>query len=235
MLQRGGRQEDFSEYFVGVYCSNMLRRALKKADRIVELYADPGQHQKALVSYFLDAFEMVKGEKGIDLDQLAFLVLQAHKASKRNISKSLRKKFEYTPASRCYICGKKVFVKGKETDIWDLMELEHIWPQCYGGDSDFENLLPSCHKCNNDKGDLLLWQNASINKVMFRPDPPLHEMATMGYVEKIARHRQMIFDYASKNGTTLKCAALEVGSVKMQNIEPIISDDAVDYYNFKFV
>ena len=105
------------------------------------------------------------------------------------------------------------------------MQLEHIWPQSFGGDSIAENLLPACPACNNAKSDMLLWQNAHIHSFTLKPEPSPQELA---------QHRRNIFEYASTHRTTLKDAALIIGSVDLSEISSIDRDDAVDFFNFGF-
>jgi hypothetical protein len=53
---------------------------------------------------------------------------------------------------RCYLCSSTIDFS--DDGGWTL---DHVWPQAYGGDSEEENLLPACRKCNEDKGDKADW------------------------------------------------------------------------------
>lgn len=48
--------------------------------------------------------------------------------------------------SRCCYCGKKI----EE----DELTIDHMYPQTFGGPTITNNMLPSCKKCNNEKGNL---------------------------------------------------------------------------------
>ena len=48
--------------------------------------------------------------------------------------------------NRCCYCGK--IIPEEE------MTIDHMYPQAFGGPTITNNMLPSCKKCNNEKGDL---------------------------------------------------------------------------------
>jgi 5-methylcytosine-specific restriction endonuclease McrA len=231
-LQIGGRQYQLSSYYAGVLAANILTRCLKKANRIVSLFEDEREHQKQMVQYFQRSLEIPRTPSGADLDRLAALTLEAEKKSRKGIISSVRSQFNTTKTSYCYICGFPVFEKPLETQI--KMQLEHIWPQSFGGDSIAENLLPACPTCNNAKSDMLLWQNAHIHSFTLKPEPSPQELENIEKKLRIAQHRRNIFEYASTHRTTLKDAALIIGSVDLSEISSIDRDDAVDFFNFGF-
>lgn len=57
---------------------------------------------------------------------------------------------------QCVYCG----------EIYELHELtlDHVKPKCYGGEDLTSNLVPSCWKCNQDKGsnNWLSWMRATF-------------------------------------------------------------------------
>ena len=56
---------------------------------------------------------------------------------------NVHKRDNYT----CVYCGE---------DDRRLMTIDHIIPQCRGGEDSFENCVTACKKCNNEKDDLSL-------------------------------------------------------------------------------
>lgn len=46
----------------------------------------------------------------------------------------------------------------------DTLEIEHLHPVGWGGSKTVNNLLSSCHKCNQDKKDLAFYTDYSINR-----------------------------------------------------------------------
>jgi hypothetical protein len=58
-----------------------------------------------------------------------------------------REKIWNKSEGRCSICGKNI-------DIRD-MTADHMIPQCKGGTGEDQNIVPTCKKCNGDKGNLI--------------------------------------------------------------------------------
>jgi 5-methylcytosine-specific restriction endonuclease McrA len=68
--------------------------------------------------------------------------------------KMRRKVFEKT-GGNCFYCGKKL-----DYDISEVEELsrsgfhvDHVIPLSRGGTYEIDNLVPSCFRCNKEKGD----------------------------------------------------------------------------------
>jgi 5-methylcytosine-specific restriction endonuclease McrA len=57
---------------------------------------------------------------------------------------------------QCVYCG--------ETYELHELTLDHVKPKCYGGEDLTSNLVPSCWKCNQDKGsnNWLSWMRATF-------------------------------------------------------------------------
>ncbi|GLZ26427.1 hypothetical protein Pstu01_30960 [Stutzerimonas stutzeri] len=231
-LQIGGRQEELSSYYTGILAANILSRCLQKAKRIVKLFDDEKEHQKQLIQYFQRSLEIPRSPSGVNLDRLAALTLQAEQKSRKDIISSVRSQFSITKTHYCYICGTQVFENPVDSQL--KMQLEHIWPQSFGGDSIVENLLPSCPSCNWLKDKMLLWQNAHIHSFTLKPEPSHSELNNIEIKLRIAQHRKQIFEHANTYKKTLKEAALSIGSVDLQEITSIDKDDAVDFFNFRF-
>lgn len=51
--------------------------------------------------------------------------------------------------SHCAYCGRKVRLKGGSTQL----EFDHMTPMSQGGANTIENVVPSCTRCNFEKGD----------------------------------------------------------------------------------
>jgi 5-methylcytosine-specific restriction endonuclease McrA len=46
----------------------------------------------------------------------------------------------------CHYCSKEL--------TWNLVTVDHKIPLCTGGGNGPDNIVPSCHDCNNKKGNL---------------------------------------------------------------------------------
>ncbi|WP_460927100.1 HNH endonuclease [Pseudomonas sp. MC6] len=232
LLQIGGRLEEFSDYYIGVFAANLMARALKKAERLELLYPDSNENQNQLVRYIQESFEISRASNSGVLDRFAFLTMQAEKSSRRDINASTRKLSASRGLNNCYVCGRDIYEV--TTDPAAKLELEHIWPQSFGGDSKVDNLLPSCCDCNREKGSMLLWQNSNVHSFVLKPSPSVDEWTSIKRKEKIAQHRRSIFLHACENKTTLKDAALAIGCVNLMSVRSLDGDDAVDFFNFNF-
>lgn len=214
---------------------NILARAMKKAKTIVRDIDDEKLHQKNLVKYFQIYFGLTNSSVPGGLDRFATLVLDAEQASRKDISNTIKSEMLKNKVLYCYICG--ISVSGSTQGESLKAELEHIWPQSYGGDSIIENLLPSCPACNKKKGNMILWQNANVHSFVLKPNPSEKEVENIRRVERIAKHRRKLFKVACERKISLKEAANEVGPVDIMNKMNILfidRDDAVDFFNFDF-
>ncbi|WP_338478533.1 HNH endonuclease [Pseudomonas trivialis] len=230
-LQIGGRQHELSSYYAGILAANLLSRIIKKANRVVSDVESEKEHHKLMTHYFLRSLEIPRSPSGVSLDRLASLALEAEKTSRKAIISSVRSQFTITKVNYCYMCGTPVYEKTQNP--LDKMELEHIWPQSFGGDSTVENLLPACPPCNGEKGSMILWQNAHIHSFTLKPEPSADELTSIKKKVKIAQHRREMFEYASNYKKTLKDAALAIGSFNFNEVSAIDRDDAVDFFNFQ--
>lgn len=231
-LQIGNRQDDLAEYYIGVYCFNLMARLVKKAVHLIE---DPAinqeQHQPQMKLYLQTQMEIAidrQNKEGIN--KLISLSLSAAASSKKQVSQSA--KLLVTPKYKpiyCYICDRKLELSTDDTPT--QVQYEHIWPRSFGGDSTPENLLPACALCNHEKGATLLWQDAHVHSFVLRPSPTTEDLnKKIQYKVKIAMHRRNIFQRACDDQITLKEAALKVGAMG-KSIKYKHPDDAVDFFN----
>ncbi|WP_428827024.1 HNH endonuclease [Azonexus sp. IMCC34842] len=229
-LQIGRRQEDFAEYYLGVYCFNMMARLIRMAVHLVsDPSLDPKQQSKSMKCYLQTEWEIAIDRQNQDgINRLISLSLTAAETSKEIVNKST--KSIVTPehqAIYCYICDKKL--ERATEDINTKVQYEHIWPRSFGGDSSPDNLLPACHDCNHSKGNTLLWQDAHLHSFVLTPFPDASDIKRIQYKERIALHRRNIFRRACDERITLKMAALKVGA--MGEIKYRYPDDAIDFFN----
>lgn len=52
----------------------------------------------------------------------------------------------------CFYCKRKMKRSGKKV-TQDFFTVDHIIPECDGGQTNYDNLAACCHRCNNLKGD----------------------------------------------------------------------------------
>ena len=85
-------------------------------------------------------------------------LVSAVRAGRRGISAGTRTQLR-SESKRdspwCYLCGTDLDYDSPDSPT--SFTLDHVWPQAYGGDSDYDNLLPACKSCNGRKGDVASW------------------------------------------------------------------------------
>ncbi len=231
----GGRSEQFSEYFTGIFCFNLTARLLKTA-RVTLDQAELGEalHHGNMLDFLCNQLNISEFRyRRHDVNLLINLSFDAVRSSKQEIS--ARTKQEVIGGLQqicCYICGREVFQQSVNPE--DLVQYEHIWPRSYGGDSSALNLLPACHACNNVKDSMLLWQDGPVHSFILPPYPNANDLTTISRRAKITKHRQHIFELAISRRITLKEAALELGPYDFANIHCDDPADAADFFTFHF-
>ena len=100
-------------------------------------------------------FNMVYGERakmieGYDTGPVpnllypSVIVLKSY-VSKRGFNLTLnRRNLIWRDKNTCQYCGKRF--------SYDFLTMDHIIPQCKGGEDSWTNLVTSCKNCNSDKG-----------------------------------------------------------------------------------
>lgn len=72
---------------------------------------------------------------------------------------------------KCAYCGKVI--------TYGEMQVDHLWPKCGGGGDEYENLMPSCRRCNHYKRSYVLDEFRSLML-------SLHERIRKSYINKVA-------------------------------------------------
>jgi 5-methylcytosine-specific restriction endonuclease McrA len=123
------------------------------------------------------------------VDQLIRIAVRAVDASRGGISDTLRKELKRRAERthpNCYMCGQALDFD--HLDVNRRFELEHVWPQSYGGNSIEENLLPACGSCNRKKMDYATWGMVGIQSLILGINPTDNELATVAGHHRFALH-----------------------------------------------
>jgi hypothetical protein len=149
-----GRGSEWSDAFHEMAVLHLARRLIAAAVTIVSL-SDVWDY---VVTQEIK--QMVLDTMTIDY----FLVAEVYerlapavRSAEEGISNGVRSQLEAEArrsAPWCYLCGADIDF---HTDGPTAFSLDHVWPRAYGGDSDSENLLPSCKSCNERKSDVPSW------------------------------------------------------------------------------
>ena len=200
----------------------------------------------AVESYLVEYLNISRGSC-MGFKQLSPLALEAAAASSeanRRIKPAVRQEVlkPYRGVVTCYSCNgdldveaqKTVVVGEKETDNRLYLDLDHLWPHSYGGDSVAENLLPCCVFCNRAKGDSASWEWVALQALLPEASFEITHLddkhTSRG--EKIALHMRAAFEYARTNGTTLKDAYKSIGPRQPQ-VMLVDSSDTPDFFNLR--
>lgn len=232
ILNVGGRTDHFAEYFLGVSAFNVFARTVKKAER-VRVIDNEALHHATMVEFIQRTLGIARHPESDVIDRLASAALQAAADSKRRIKDSVKNAVcDGRKELACYICGGTLLRQSTDPEM--QIEFEHLWPASFGGNSVYENLLPSCKYCNQAKGNMLLWHTAHIAAFVLKPQPSDEELKSITRREKIARYTKTIYARACQDHSSLKEAALAIGPIGMTSIYADDNDDAMDFFNFGF-
>lgn len=88
---------------------------------------------------------------------------------------------------KCAYCGRKI--------EFDDMTLDHIHPHSKGGTKTRENIYPSCHLCNNQKGDKSVEEFRDYLKNIYEylDDNPIYRIALRYNELNIKKHNIQFF------------------------------------------
>lgn len=136
------RKYDSNNYPYGTFESE-LRKFLKENTRIPEKYRG----------------------------KIFVLILECIKLRDREVNSTTKKKLLSNAKKnnlRCYICGCSLNFTEKES--LDSAEVEHIWPRAMGGNSDSNNLVISCLRCNKIKSDYIDYSDFHYEEISLSVD-----------------------------------------------------------------
>lgn len=70
-----------------------------------------------------------------------------------SVPKSLKYRVLLKTNGLCYYCKTKLSIRKKSHR--NPVTIDHYIPLSKGGFDDYDNKVPACRKCNNEKGDLM--------------------------------------------------------------------------------
>lgn len=144
---------------------------------------------------------------------------------KRSIQSAARRKSE-----TCYMCGQ--VLNHDDPTCPAAITIDHIWPQCFGGESEEENLLPACHSCNSKKKrNFATWSMVAIQSVALGWNPQKNARDSVDGSIRFARHHLAVWIEASNSRCSLKEAYRRVGSWTEVGI--FDADNDGDFFNMQ--
>lgn len=168
---------------------------------------------------------------------LARLVCEAVRAGRHGISERL-KETAYEFAERkhrfCYICGRSISFAINGPQIGgESCTLDHLWPQCLGGDSTDRNLLPACKGCNSErKRNIAHWGGVPLQALHLGVSPSEEALISVEWTLKWALHCRAVFDLAEEKSLDLWTAFQRIGVLpSMQGLEFYETDEPGHFFN----
>lgn len=232
-MNMSGREECFGEYLEGALLSFSFKRLMKLAHSIFSnKNVDPARANQDLNRLVKSWFYWLEVD---EVNKLTRLCMRAQIASYQKIPKDTREELFYSRSIHfCCFCGCRLSADANGVHYdpsGKLATLEHIWPQSLGGDSESNNLVPACGKCNETKSDIFVWQQALVHDFIH----PFNFSADEDSYLKFPRHKKIILQrravmmVAQRDGLSLKAAMKKVGP--FGDLKALDLNDTWDFFN----
>lgn len=225
-----GRADDWPEAMREMAVLHLARRLIAAGAVIVgrqgefDPVAERAVQQLVLDTMVIDYFRV---------PEVVARLAPAIRSARRTISFTARRSIESLARremAHCYLCGTTMDFDGTGPTAFTI---DHVWPRAYGGDSDEENLLPSCRSCNERKDLTPFWSMYPVQALMAGYQLGDEAMAELPKEMRFAVHSRAATRYAFHNGTSLKEAFLALGRPDVPSV--VDASVSVDVFNLAFV
>lgn len=226
------RADNLAEYFSSAFLLNLFARTFNLAEHVAETHQ--GLDERSLTTHLAKELEEKLGLDARDfhsnaLGKISAQALTAVKVSGKDVGQAQRIQLQREPdhaRPTCYFCSASLSWSSASPNYVDV---DHIWPSAWGGDTEVENLLPSCKPCNSNRGDLIGWAWVAAHAVVGR-----HQSA--GYLNSLrfpiraAVHFKAVTSFASEQRIDLRTATLMIGP-RLQAIQKWQRNESLDFFN----
>jgi hypothetical protein len=234
-----GRAEFYARYFRELTAVAVACRLVAYAHGLSERGNDgePLSHDDAIflrklrryIGEFLGVHDT--GPQG----KLERQVIASVEAAKRGISKGTKNLIRNSArrqSAMCYLCGQKLTFELENAP--SHITIDHIWPRCFGGESEVDNLLPACLSCNTSKKkNFATWSMVAVHSLALGWNPKPSARDRIEGTIRFARHHLVAWLNASENRCTLKESYLRIGPWNETTFsEP---DDDADFFNLQII
>lgn len=222
-----GRGDRWAEALQDMAVLHLARRLIAAALEIVnsrpewDLVADSDIKQMILDTMVLDYF-LVR--------EVNARLVPAVAAARTVISSGTRKQLRAESqrnAPWCYLCGTALDYADADSPV--SFTLDHVWPQSYGGDSDYDNLLPACRSCNNRKGHAASWSLYPIQALIAGYQLTGGDIAKLPKEMRFAVLTRAAMHTAVADHLSLKEAFVKLGRPDLPSV--IDESTSVDVFN----
>ena len=198
-----GRGEELTEFFREVSVINLTCRIirggtslLKKTDQRPARMPDDPTFERDYRSFLRERLSIPHDM----VDQIQRMGVRAVLASREEIDDKTRRQLTgqaQRTHNYCYMCGQPLDFSG--ADPIRKYQLEHVWPQCYGGNSIADNLLPACGSCNGKKDEFATWAMVGVQSLILGFDPSENEFTRVTGPHRFALHYFMARQLLARN------------------------------------
>lgn len=221
-----GRGNEWSDALHEMAVLHLARRLIAAAVSIISLSAEwdyaVEQEIKQMMLFTMTIDYFVVGEI---YERLA----PAVRSVRQGISNGVRSELE-AEARRstpwCYLCGADIDF---DTEGPTAFSLDHVWPRAYGGNSDSENLLPSCKSCNERKANVPSWALYPIQALVAGYQLDSTELARMPKEMRFSVQTRAAAAFAREHRTSLKEAFVAMGRPDLPSV--VDASSSIDVFN----
>jgi hypothetical protein len=111
------------------------------------------------------------------------------------------------------------------------VEVEHVWPRSYGGNTIAENLAFACHGCNQRKENYANWAMVDSQSFILGWNPDTDDLQEVPGWRRFALTSWRAHQIAENGSLTLKQAFFRLTSVVLDRPRVMRLADAADFFN----
>ena len=231
VLLPSNRAYEWVEAFKEMLVLQLVRRLISSGSVILKQYNRDGEELVAEeeIKKMINDTMIVHSTEDVDAiyDRL-FPAIRARRSRVSNRTKYEVMLFAETKFPYCYLCGAYLAL-GDIYDDQTSIDIDHVWPRSYGGDSAFENLLVVCKKCNKRKSNIPSWAMYPIQSLVERFDRNLGKIPTeMRFSVQTRRARKI----ALEENVSLREAFLKLG--RPDTLVVLNERTAIDVFNLTY-
>jgi len=187
-----GRGEELTGFFREIATINLTCRIVRAGTSLLKETNERGARIPADPTFEGDYRRFLREQLLIPptlVERVLRMALRAVQASREEINETTRRRLT-RQAQRthdyCYMCRQPLDFTGG--DVNRKLELEHVWPQCYGGNSVDDNLLPACGSCNRKKAGFATWAMVGVQSLILGFEPSENEYTAVTGPQRFALH-----------------------------------------------
>lgn len=174
-------------YIRGALAIHAVRRMLSLWDDVVQVapVAETTRLKTVTSASIAEVFPVL--EESLRT-HLARSLIRTYDARNQKIIPSVRKAaLRPFKKTSCYLCGVTLIESSPKAGEAKLT-LDHLWPQSLGGESDPENLLPACQRCQDAKADAISWEWVNVHNLIWGASRSESAKKSVSWPVRIARH-----------------------------------------------